>query len=56
LADLDPGKLEQLPTSNYPTRPHSPVEYHEDDDQDQTPQVGVEMELSHDFDPNDPFQ
>jgi hypothetical protein len=60
LAELDPGSLEQLPPGenwdrNFPSRPKSPADYHEGDEQEHTADTYVDMELSYDFDPNDPF-
>jgi hypothetical protein len=60
LAELDPGKLEQLPPGenwdrNFPSRPKSPVDYHEGEEQEHTADTYVDVELSYDFDPNDPF-
>jgi hypothetical protein len=60
LSELDPGKLVQLPAAGwekmYPSRPESPVDYHEGEELEQ-PQADncIDMELSYDFDPNDPF-
>jgi hypothetical protein len=59
LTELDPGRLVALPATEwermYPSRPESPVDYHEEEGLERVADSYVDMELSYDFDPNDPF-
>jgi hypothetical protein len=62
LAELDPGKLFQLPSDKwekmYPTRPPSPVDYYIGEELERTSDRNP-LELSYQYDPNeetDPFK
>jgi hypothetical protein len=58
LTELDPGKLERIPQSNwdrlYPRRPVSPVDYHEDEELEPLEDLDHDgdLGLSYSFDPN----
>jgi hypothetical protein len=56
LAEIDPGKLEQVPKVNwermYPSRPQNPVDYYEGEKRESIPD-NHPLVLSYFFDPNE---